>query len=47
LKKTNKIVEDLKIEIEEIKKTQTDGILEMKSLGTQIGVIEVSSTNTL
>lgn len=31
----NKTVQDLKMEIEEIKKTQTEGILEMENLGKE------------
>jgi hypothetical protein len=33
----NKTVQDLKVEIESINKTQTEKNLEMKSLGTQTG----------
>ena len=33
VKQTVQAVQDLKIEIEAIKKTQTEGILEMKNLG--------------
>jgi predicted nucleic acid-binding Zn-ribbon protein len=39
----NKIVQDLKIEVEAIKKTQSEGILEMENLGTT----ELSITNRI
>ena len=35
MKEINKTVQDLKIEIEAIKKTQTEGILEMENLGKE------------
>lgn len=35
VKQMNKTVEDLKMEIEEIKKTQTEGILETENLGKE------------
>jgi hypothetical protein len=46
----NKAVQDLKMEILEIKtikKTQTQGILEMENLGNQRGTIDTSITNRI
>ena len=37
----------MKMEKESIKKTQTEGKLEMKSLGTRIGTSEASLTNRI
>lgn len=34
----NKTVQDLKMEIEAIKKTQTEGVLEMGNLGKRTGI---------
>jgi hypothetical protein len=47
IKKENEIsktVQDLKMEIETIKKTQTEGILEMKNLGKRTGTTNGSIT---
>ena len=41
----NKTVQDLKMEIEAIKKTQSEGILEMKNLWKRTGTIHTSITN--
>ena len=41
----NKTVQDLKIEIEAIKKIQTEGILEMENLGKCTGTTNTSITN--
>ena len=38
MKKINKTVKDLKMEIESIKKTQTEKILEMESLEKRRGI---------
>ena len=43
--KPTKPVQDLKLEVESIKKTQTDKILEMKYLRKQIETIEASFVN--
>lgn len=43
----NKIFEDLKVDLESIKKTQTEGKLEMKDLRTQTGITETSFTNRI
>ena len=40
----NKTVPDLRVEIEAIKKTQTEGILEMENLGKWTGTTETSIT---
>jgi hypothetical protein len=45
VKEMNKIVQDLKMEIEAIKKTQTEGILEMVNLGKRTGTTEARITN--
>jgi hypothetical protein len=45
LKETNKYVQGLKIEIDSIKKTQTEGILGMKNLGIQTGTTEANFTD--
>ena len=38
----NTTVQDLKMEIEAVKKTQTEGILEIGSLGNRTGTTEAS-----
>lgn len=38
----NKTVQDLKMEAEAIKKTQTEGILEMEDLGKRTGTANAS-----
>ena len=43
----NKTFQDLKIEIESVRKTQTEGILNMKNLGMQRGTTEESFMNTI
>ena len=43
----NKTVQDLKMEIEAIKKTQTQGILEIKILGKRTENIDISITNRM
>ena len=45
MKETNKYVQGLKIEIDSIKKTQTEGILGMKNLGIQTGTTEANFTD--
>lgn len=45
MKETNKTLQDLKIEIEAINKTQTEDILKIKMLGIQTGTREASFTN--
>ena len=47
VKKMNKVVQDLKMEIEAIKKTQSEGILEMENLGMRRGNTGVRITNRI
>jgi len=42
VKEINKAVQDLKVEIETIKKTQTEEILEIENLGKRTGTTNVS-----
>jgi hypothetical protein len=42
--KINKTVQDMKVEIEAIKKTRIEGILEMENLGKRTQTIDVSQT---
>jgi CRISPR/Cas system CSM-associated protein Csm4 (group 5 of RAMP superfamily) len=46
VKEVNKTVQDLKREIETIKKIQTERIMEMENLGKRRGTTDVSSTET-
>jgi hypothetical protein len=43
----NKTVEDLKMEIEAINKTETEGILEMENLGKETETTEESITHII
>jgi predicted transcriptional regulator len=43
----NKSAQDLKVEIEAIKKTQTEGILEMKNLGKRTETTDASITKRM
>jgi hypothetical protein len=45
VKEMNTTVQDLKIEIEAIKRTQTEGILEMENLKKRTGTIGAIITN--
>ena len=45
MKEINKTVQDLKVEIEAIKKKQTEEILEMENLGKRTGTTHASLTN--
>lgn len=47
MKERNKKVHDPKIETEAMKKTYTEGILEMENLGTLTGTTEASLTNRI
>ena len=47
LMEPNKTVPDLKMETEGMKKTQTEGILEMENLGKQTGTTDASITNRI
>jgi hypothetical protein len=44
VKEVNKTVQNVKIEIEAIKKTQTEAILEMENLVKRMGTTEISIT---
>ena len=46
-KEMKKTIQDLKVEIESIKKTQTEGNLEMKNLETQMGTTKTSLANRI
>jgi hypothetical protein len=43
----NKVVQDLKVERETIKKTQMEVNLEMENLGKRSGITDVSITNRI
>jgi uncharacterized coiled-coil protein SlyX len=43
----NKIIQDLKMEIEKIKKLQKETALELENLGKRSGVIDASITNRI
>jgi hypothetical protein len=47
LKEMGKTVQDLKMEIEAIKETQTEGMLEMGNLGEWTGTTDTSITNKI
>jgi predicted nucleic acid-binding Zn-ribbon protein len=47
VKKLNKTIQDLKTEIETIKKSQKETTLEIKILGKRRGVINASITNRI
>jgi uncharacterized coiled-coil protein SlyX len=47
IKQLNKTVQDFKMEIEAMKKTQTNEILEMKNLGNRTGTTDASITNRI
>jgi uncharacterized coiled-coil protein SlyX len=46
-KELNKVIQDLKVELETIKKTQMDAKLEMGTLGKRSGITDVSITNRI
>jgi DNA-binding Lrp family transcriptional regulator len=43
----NKMVQDLKMKIEAIKKTQMEATLDMENIGKRIGTTETSITNRI
>jgi hypothetical protein len=43
----NQAVQDLKVEVETIKKTQMEANLEMENLGSRSGIRDVSITNRI
>jgi hypothetical protein len=45
VKELNKIIQDLKMEIEPIKKSQREATLEIENLGKRPGFIDISITN--
>jgi hypothetical protein len=47
VKETNKTIQDLKVELETIKKSQRETILELENLGKRSGVIDASITNRI
>jgi hypothetical protein len=47
VKKLNKTIQDLKIEVETIKKSQRETTLKIEILGKKSGVIDASITNRL
>jgi hypothetical protein len=47
MKEIDKTEQDLNVEIEEIKKTQTEGILEVENLGKRKGTTDTSITNKI
>ena len=47
VKEMNKTIQDLKLEIETIKKSQIETTLELENLGKRSGVIHASITNRL
>jgi methyl-accepting chemotaxis protein len=47
VKELNKATQDLKVEVETIKKTQMEANLEMENLGKRSGFIDVSITNRI
>ena len=47
MKELNKVVQDLKVEVETIKETQMEATLEMENLGNRSGIIDESITNRI
>jgi predicted RNase H-like nuclease (RuvC/YqgF family) len=47
VKKLNKALQDLKMEVEAIKKSQRETVLEMESLGKRTGITDVSISNRI
>jgi predicted nucleic acid-binding Zn-ribbon protein len=43
----NKVIQDLKLEIETVKKSQRERTLELENLGKRSGVIDASITNRI
>ena len=44
MKELNKAIQDLKVEVETITKTQMEANIEMENLGKRSGITDVSST---
>ena len=47
MKELNKVFQELKVEVETIKKTQMEANLEMENLGKRSGIIDVRITNRI
>ena len=47
MKELNKTIQDLKMEVERIKKSQRETILEIENLGKRSGVVDVSIANRI
>ena len=47
MKKLNKAIQDLKLEVKTIKKTRMEASLEMESLGKRLGITDASITNRI
>jgi hypothetical protein len=47
MKEMNKMVQDLQLETEILKKTKKEAALEMESLGTRTGITDSSITNRI
>jgi prefoldin subunit 5 len=47
MKELNKTIQDIKMEIETIKKSQRETTLEIENLGERSGVIDASITNRI
>ena len=47
MKELNKVVQDLKVELETIRETQMEATLEMENLGNRSGITDESITNRI
>ena len=47
MKEQNKAVQDIKMEVETIRKTQMEATLEMENLGKRSGITDISITNRI
>ena len=47
MKELNKAIQDLKVEVETIKKTQMEANLEVENLGKRLGITDVHITNRI
>ena len=47
MQKLSKVVQDLKVEVEPIKKTEMEATIEVKILGKMPGITDVSITNRI
>ena len=47
MKELNKVIQNLKVEVETIKTTQMEANLELENLGKRSGIIDVSITNRI